>query len=104
MQPEIFVPADDTHWKSDRLRTTMSNFRHLDVDIRDRDAVERLFRAERFELVIHCAAQPSHDKAREIPITDFEVNAVGTLYLLEATRTYCPGTIFIQMSTNKVYG
>jgi CDP-paratose 2-epimerase len=104
MRREFFGPSGDTLRNAERLRATTRNFRHVDVDIRDRAAVERLFRDLRFELVIHCAAQPSHDKARDIPITDFEVNALGTLYLLEATRTHCPEAVFIQMSTNKVYG
>jgi CDP-paratose 2-epimerase len=63
-----------------------------------------LFEQNGFDLVIHCAAQPSHDKAKEIPLVDFEVNAVGTLNLLEATRQHCPDAVFIMMSTNKVYG
>jgi CDP-paratose 2-epimerase len=104
MRREFFGPSGDTRWNAERLRRATRSFRHLDVDIRDRETIERLFRQERFELVIHCAAQPSHDKARDIPITDFEVNALGTLYLLEATRTFSPRAVFIQMSTNKVYG
>src|ERR1700751_3568231 len=74
------------------------------VDIRDRPALESLFRSQRFDLIIHCAAQPSHDKARDIPILDFEVNALGTINLLEATRQHCRDAVFILMSTNKVYG
>jgi CDP-paratose 2-epimerase len=66
--------------------------------------VLELFRQERFDLIIHCAAQPSHDKAKEIPFVDFDVNAVGTLNLLEATRQSNPEAVFIFMSTNKVYG
>jgi CDP-paratose 2-epimerase len=63
-----------------------------------------VFKEQRFDLIIHCAAQPSHDKAKEIPLVDFEVNALGTLILLEATRQHCPDAVFILMSTNKVYG
>ncbi len=63
-----------------------------------------LFRNHHFDLIIHCAAQPSHDKARDIPILDFEVNALGTVNLLESTRLHCPESPFIFMSTNKVYG
>ena len=74
------------------------------MDIRDRIALETLFRSQRFDLIIHCAAQPSHDKARDIPILDFEVNALGTVNLLEATRLHCPEAVFILFSTNKVYG
>ncbi|QEC46238.1 NAD-dependent epimerase/dehydratase family protein [Baekduia soli] len=81
-------------------------FRAVDLDIRDRDGVERLF-AEyggRIELVVHCAAQPSHDWAAREPHTDFGVNAVGTLNLLDAARRACPAATFIFCSTNKVYG
>jgi CDP-paratose 2-epimerase len=60
--------------------------------------------AHRFDLIIHCAAQPSHDKAGDIPILDFEVNALGTVNLLETARLHCPEAVFIHLSTNKVYG
>ncbi|HYO50503.1 MAG TPA: NAD-dependent epimerase/dehydratase family protein [Chloroflexia bacterium] len=104
MRREFFGPAGDTAWNLERLRRTTRSFRHLGLDIRDRPAMFELFEAEHFDLVIHCAAQPSHDKATEIPLVDFDVNAVGTLNLLEATRLYCPEAVFIFMSTNKVYG
>src|SRR6185503_14596091 len=68
------------------------------------DKILDLFKRERFELIIHCAAQPSHDKAKEIPFVDFDVNALGTLNLLEATRLSNREAVFIFMSTNKVYG
>ena len=70
----------------------------------DRKALDDLFTENQFDLIIHSAAQPSHDKARDIPFVDFEVNAVGTLNLLEMTRRYSPDAVFINMSTNKVYG
>jgi CDP-paratose 2-epimerase len=81
-------------------------FASLDIDIRDRDAVERVFadREDQVELVIHAAAQPSHDWAAQDPHTDFEVNALGTLNLLEATRRHADGATFVFCSTNKVYG
>lgn len=79
-------------------------YHHINLDIRDREEINKLFIKNKFEVVIHTAAQPSHDKAREIPLIDFEVNAMGTLNLLEACRKYCPKTIFIYTSTNKVYG
>ena len=101
---EFFGPAGDTTWNLERLKRSTRNFRHYALDIRDRAGVMSLFEQDRFDLVIHCAAQPSHDKAKEIPLTDFEVNAVGTLNLLEATRQHCPDAVFIMMSTNKVYG
>jgi CDP-paratose 2-epimerase len=104
MRREFFGPAGDTRWNLDRLKRQARHFSHVDLDIRDRDGILGLFRRTRFDCVIHCAAQPSHDKARDIPFVDFEVNAVGTLNLLEATRQSCPEAVFIHMSTNKVYG
>ena len=101
---EFFGPAGDTTWNLERLKRSTRNFRHYALDIRDRAGVMTLFEENRFDLVIHCAAQPSHDKAKEIPLVDFEVNALGTLNLLEATRQHCPDAVFIMMSTNKVYG
>ena len=101
---EFFGPAGDTLWNLERLKSLTRHFRHFDLDIRDRAGVMSLFEQNRFDLVIHCAAQPSHDKAREIPLVDFEVNALGTLNLLEATRQHSPDAVFIMMSTNKVYG
>jgi CDP-paratose 2-epimerase len=104
MRREFFGPAGDTLWNLQRLKDATSNFVHANVDIRDRVALKELFSAHRFDLIVHCAAQPSHDKARDIPILDFEVNALGTVNLLEATRQHCPEAVFVFMSTNKVYG
>jgi CDP-paratose 2-epimerase len=104
MRREFFGPAGDTNWNLERLKCATQNFRHYAVDIRNRACVIDLFEQNAFDLVIHCAAQPSHDKAKDIPMTDFEVNALGTLNLLEAARQHCPETVFILMSTNKVYG
>lgn len=101
---EFFGPAGDTTWNLERLKRSTRNFRHFSLDIRDRPGVMALFEQNRFDLVIHCAAQPSHDKAKEIPLVDFEVNALGTMNLLEATRQHSPEAVFIMMSTNKVYG
>jgi CDP-paratose 2-epimerase len=81
-----------------------SNYRHFNLDIRDFNALERLFLENEIELVIHTAAQPSHDWAAKEPLTDFGVNANGTLNLLEATRLHHPEAVFIFTSTNKVYG
>lgn len=100
----LFGPQGDTTWNLERLRRITRSFRPLSLDIRDRQQIFDLFEAECFDLIIHCAAQPSHDKAQEIPLIDFEVNAVGTMNLLEATRLHCPQAVFIHMSTNKVYG
>ncbi len=74
------------------------------IDIRDRPSVFELFKTHTFDLMIHCAAEPSHEKACQIPLLDFEVNALGTVNLLEATRQFCPEAVFIHISTNKVYG
>lgn len=104
MRKEFFGPKGDTTWIRDHLLGVTRNFTHLDLDVRDRQGILQLFTAHRFDLIIHCAAQPSHDKAREIPVVDFDVNAVGTLNLLETARQLCPDAVFIHMSTNKVYG
>lgn len=104
MRREFFGPGGDTLWNLERLRQTTRNFKHVTLDIRDREKILEFFKAERFDLIIHCAAQPSHDKAKDIPFVDFDVNAVGTLNLLEATRQSNPEAVFIFMSTNKVYG
>jgi CDP-paratose 2-epimerase len=100
----FFGQAGDTRWNRDRLKQVAPAFVHHELDIRDRRAIAELFRDLRFDLVVHCAAQPSHDKAAEIPFIDFDVNAGGTLNLLEATRESAPDAVFIHMSTNKVYG
>src|SRR5499427_767492 len=97
-------PAGDTLWNLERLKRATKRFTHAALDIRDRVAIEELFRAQRFDLIVHCAAQPSHDKARDIPLLDFEVNALGTMNLLEATRQFSPDAVFVFLSTNKVYG
>jgi len=104
MRREFFGPAGDTLWNLERLKQSTRRFTHLTLDIRDREKVLDLFKREKFDLIIHCAAQPSHDKAKDIPFVDFDVNAVGTLNLLEATRQANPEAVFIFMSTNKVYG
>ncbi len=104
MRRQFFGEAGDTLWNRDRLLAKTRQFIHFDLDIRDRGAVDQLFDNYSFDLIIHCAAQPSHDKAREIPLIDFDVNAVGTVNLLEATRQTRPDAVFIFMSTNKVYG
>lgn len=104
MRRVFFGEAGDTSWNLERLQRISKNFAHYNIDIRDRIALENLFRSRRFDMIVHCAAQPSHDKARDIPILDFEVNALGTVNLLEATRLHCPEAVFILLSTNKVYG
>src|SRR5229473_207597 len=104
MRRVFFGPAGDTLWNLQRLKGVTKRFTHTALDIRDRAAIEELFRTHRFDLIVHCAAQPSHDKAREIPLLDFEVNALGTVNLLEATRQHAPEAVFVFLSTNKVYG
>lgn len=104
MRRKFFGDAGDTTWMTCHLEETTVNFRHVSLDICDRNAIDTLLESERFEAVIHCAAQPSHDKAAQIPLTDFDVNAVGTINLLEANRQHSPSAPFIYMSTNKVYG
>jgi len=104
MRQVFFGEPGDTSWNLERLRGVTKNFTHHNLDIRDRIGMESLFRSQRFDLIVHCAAQPSHDKARDIPMLDFEVNALGTVNLLEATRLHCPEAVFVFLSTNKVYG
>ena len=107
MRRVFFGPSASTSWKAEQLRTQLgASYAHYAVDIRDREALLRLVEQYRNDiaLVIHCAAQPSHDWAAREPFTDFDINAVGTLNLLEATRRYAADAPFIFMSTNKVYG
>lgn len=104
MRREFFGSGGDTLWNLQRLKSSTQRFTHTDLDIRDRRGLDDLFRANRFDLIVHCAAQPSHDKASEIALIDFEVNALGTINLLEATRQHSPEAVFLLMSTNKVYG
>jgi CDP-paratose 2-epimerase len=94
----------DTNWVLGQLQSEIPDYRHAAIDIRDREAVLALMEKLKPDLIIHTAAQPSHDRAAAIPFLDFEVNALGTLHLLEAARRFCPESPFIHMSTNKVYG
>jgi CDP-paratose 2-epimerase len=107
MRATFFGPTASTAGTSERLRETYgSSFRSADLDIRDAEGVDRVFAeaGRGLELVIHTAAQPSHDWAASDPHTDFGVNATGTLNLLESTRRHAPDATFIFCSTNKVYG
>ena len=104
MRADFFGPKGDTSWNRKRLEEACKNFRHQTLDIRDRLAVAELFMCHKFDLIIHAAAQPSHDLAAKRPFDDFDVNAVGTLNLLEACRLHTPEAVFCHMSTNKVYG
>ncbi len=100
----FFGPDGDTSWVLGQLQDEIPAYRHAVIDIRDREMVLALVEELRPDLIIHTAAQPSHDRAAAIPFLDFEVNALGTLHLLEAARRFCPESPFIHMSTNKVYG
>src|SRR5262245_50567140 len=106
MRARFFGADASTASTRETLRRSLKNYTHHSFDIRDREDVERLFRSlgKSVSIVIHTAAQPSHDWAAREPHTDFGVNAIGTLNLLEATRQFCPDVPFIFTSTNKVYG
>src|SRR5580765_6469147 len=104
MRADFFGAAGDTRWNQRRLAATYPTFRHVELDIRDRAGVEDLVRTMQPAVVVHAAAQPSHDLAARRPFDDFDVNACGTLNLLEAARRHAPETVFVHMSTNKVYG
>jgi CDP-paratose 2-epimerase len=100
----FFGPEGDTSAMRDHLRREIPGYRHEALDIRDREGVFALVKQLKPDLIVHAAAQPSHDRAAAIAILDFEVNALGTLHMLEAARNYCPESPFIHISTNKVYG
>jgi CDP-paratose 2-epimerase len=104
MRSRFFGPQGTTKPTVERLRGSLRRYRHFEIDIRDREGVRELFRAERPDFIIHTAAQPSHDKAASIPYEDFDVNAVGTLNLLVAARDFTRESPFCFTSTNKVYG
>jgi CDP-paratose 2-epimerase len=104
MRADFFGPNGDTRWNQLRLLSDYQNFNHIELDIRDRQAVLDSIGDLRPDAIVHTAAQPSHDLAASRPFDDFDVNAVGTLNLLEATRRHCPESTFVHMSTNKVYG
>jgi CDP-paratose 2-epimerase len=104
MRADFFGAGGDTRWNQRRLLATHKNFRHHELDIRDRAGVDELISTLKPVMIVHAAAQPSHDLAASRPFDDFDVNAVGTLNLLEAARRRVPGVVFAHMSTNKVYG
>ena len=101
---DFFGPQGDTRWNQKRLLEDFPTFSHVERDIRDRPGVARLIEELRPDLIVHTAAQPSHDLAASRPFDDFDVNAVGTLNVLEATRLHAGDAVFVHMSTNKVYG
>ena len=105
MRSYFFGKDASTNWKKQELEKAYpKNYWHYNIDIRDKEHIKKLFREAMFNLIIHTAAQPSHDWAAKEPFTDFEINANGTLNLLENYRQYCPNAVFIFTSTNKVYG
>jgi CDP-paratose 2-epimerase len=104
MRADFFGPQGDTRWNQKRMEGQFKNFTHRDVDIRERRAVIDFINEIRPDAIVHAAAQPSHDLAASRPFDDFDVNAVGTLNLLEASRLTNPDVPFVHMSTNKVYG
>ncbi len=104
MRADFFGPQGDTSWNANRLQKQFKDYRLETLDIRNREAVLDFLKAERPHAIVHTAAQPSHDLAASRPFDDFDVNAVGTLNLLEAARRHCPESPFVHMSTNKVYG
>jgi CDP-paratose 2-epimerase len=107
MRQQFFGPEASTEWNAQLLRKELGHgYTHLSIDVRDQTALAEVFRryGRDISVVVHTAAQPSHDWAARDPITDFGVNAVGTLNMLEATRANAPGAPFIFTSTNKVYG
>ncbi len=104
LRADFFGTKGDTRWNQQQLLEECENFDHIELDIRDRKAVLHLFEKLRPDFIAHAAAQPSHDLAASRPFDDFDVNAVGTLNLIEAARQFCPESPFAHMSTNKVYG
>ncbi len=104
MRADFFGPQGDTRWNQRRLEGACRSFTHHELDMRDRQGVLKLLETLRPDVIVHTAAQPSHDLAASRPFDDFDVNAVGTLNMLEAARRFAPEAPFVHMSTNKVYG
>ncbi len=102
----FFGPDGDITWLKNKLKKQIKEYNHFSIDIRNFKNLEKIFRKykKKINVIIHAAAQPSHDWAKNKPFIDFDINARGTLNLLELTNKYCPGAPFIFMSTNKVYG
>jgi CDP-paratose 2-epimerase len=106
MRAEFFGAEASTAWSRDLLKKELPNYQHLSYDIRNFSEIETIFKKynQHIDLIIHAAAQPSHDWAAKDPMIDYTVNANGTLNLLELTKNYSPNATFIYVSTNKVYG
>lgn len=106
MRAYFFGNEASTEWSVNRLKSSIPNYEHWNIDIRNLEELKKIFQkyASDIALVIHAAAQPSHDWAAKEPFTDFGINATGTLHLLELTRIHSPNAVYIFTSTNKVYG
>lgn len=105
MRSYFFGDEASTDWNRQKLEELLKEkYIHYKADIRDNDAIAAIFKKHKFDIIIHTAAQPSHDWAAREPMTDFSVNATGTLVMLENMRQFCPKAVFIFTSTNKVYG
>ena len=102
----FFGKDGDVTWVKSKLKKEIKNYYHFNTDIRNYNSIKKIFTKfkKKISLIIHCAAQPSHDWAKDNAFIDFNINAKGTLNLLELTKKYCPNSPFIFMSTNKVYG
>ena len=106
MRQVFFGKEGSTIWQKTKLKKIVRNYKHYDTDIRNYPNLEKIFMKykKKISIIIHCAAQPSHDYAKNFPVLDFDINAKGTLNMLELTKLYSPSAVFIHMSTNKVYG
>jgi CDP-paratose 2-epimerase len=106
MRQYFFGVQASTRWRVEELERSCPRYRHCNFDIRDTEQIDKLFRSfgHAIGFIVHAAAQPSHDWAGQEPVTDFSINALGTLHLLEAVRRHCPEAAFAFLSTNKVYG
>ena len=102
----FFGDSGSTNWIKSKLLKRNKRFKNYSIDIRNHNALDKIFKkySKSISIIIHCAAQPSHDYGKNFPFLDFNINATGTLNLLELTKKYCSNSPFIFMSTNKVYG
>jgi len=106
MRKFFFGKDASTIWQKNKLKKKIKKYTHFNTDIRSYGNLEKIFKyyKKNISIIIHCAAQPSHDYGKNYPILDFNINATGTLNILELTKVYCPDAVFINMSSNKVYG
>ena len=104
MRADFLGPNADTRWNQRRLQEAYPDFRHHEIDVRDRSTVMACVQEIQPDLIVHAAAQPSHDLSAARPLETFDVNAIGTVNLLEAVRLHVPDAVFVNLSTNKVYG